>query len=152
MLITKAKPNPSGKDRIGNLAPDAQIAGEWLDIQNNSHQSVSLSNIEIQHVAYSLLYPNGIWENVFSIDWIIPAGATLRIHSGGKTPLTQLSVVDRTGADYHAFTGKNYVWNNNRSDTPRIYDVVRRMTVDQATYAANPPEGKILHRVGTSLL
>lgn len=152
IFITQAKPNPLGKDRFGHLTPTVQLKGEWVDIRNYTFQGISLSNIELQHIAYTSSYPNGIWTEVFSIDWVLPAGNTLRIHSGGKIAIEQMAQVDRHGADYHAFTGKNYVWNNDKPDTPRLVDIRKQIVVDQATYTANPTEGKILVRKGDYLL
>lgn len=152
ITISQIKPNPIGKDRFGHLTPSNQLSGEWVDIRNDNSQGVSLSNLELHHIAYSTGYPNGVWDQVFSIDWVLPAWCTLRIHSGGRMHVEQLAPVDRNEADYHAFTGKNYVWNNDRADTPRLYDRVWRTTVDQATYSTIPPEGKILIRRGNYLL
>jgi len=152
MLITQAKPNPLGKDRFGNVASANQLAGEWLDIRNDTALGISLSNLELHHIAYSAGYPNGVWEKVFSIDWTLPAWNILRIHSGGRLPIEQMVLIDQNGADYHAFTGINYVWNNDRSDTPRLYDRVRQVAVDQVIYNAYPEEGRILIRRGDYLV
>lgn len=152
LTIIQTKPNPLGKDRFGHLALSSQLAGEWVDIRNDTEQGISLSNIQLHHIAYTATYPNGIWEEVFSIDWILPALNTLRIHSGGKIAVEQLAPIDQNGADYHTFTGKNYIWNNDKSDTPRLFDIRRQVVVDQATYSANPLEGKILRRNGSYLI
>lgn len=152
LIITQAKPNPLGKDRFGHLTPAVQLAGEWVDFKNSGDESYPLGNIKLQHVAYSPRYPNGVWEEVINFSGSLPVGETVRVHSGNGVPLNSLPPIDVRGADYHIFTGKNYVWNNDRSDTPRLKDVLSRTTVDEATYSANPPEGRILVRRGDYLL
>jgi hypothetical protein len=152
LLISQAKPNPVGKDRLGSLAPPLQLAGEWVDIQNNTTTGIDLSNIELYHVAYTASHPEGEWEKVFNMSWVLPGGDNLRIHSGGRIPVNSMRYEDQSGADWHAFTGKNYVWNNSRSDTPLLFNTVTRTTIDKATYSANPLEGRVLQRIGDSLI
>lgn len=150
--ISKAKPNPSGKDRIGRtLTPPAQLAGEWVDIKNTGTTAVSFANLELYHIAYTGL-ASSEWELVMGFTGELPAGQTVRIHSGDKIPLAQMHPVDIAGADHHVFTGKNYVWNNDRIDKPSVWNKVTKAWVDQTVYSANPGEGRILTRVGTSLV
>lgn len=152
ILITQAKPNPAGKDRYNVDIPNSQLAGEWVDIKNTGDEDVSLKNLELQHVAYKIGYPNGVWEKVRELsDISLPVGTVVRIHTGGLTPLMNLQQVDRIGADYHVFTGKGYVWNNDRSDSPRVKNVVSGAEIDKATYTS-APEGKILKRSGNYLV
>lgn len=150
LRITQAKPNPSGKDRLGNVVPSSQLAGEWVDFKNTGDEPYSLDDVTLQHIAYRAGYPNGVWEEVTGFSGSLPAGETVRVHSGSKLPLTSLPTIDAHGADHHIFTGKNYVWNNSKSDTPRLRHI--GTTVDKATYQANPPEGKVLKRNGDYLL
>lgn len=152
LLIYQAKPNPSGKDRSGYLTPTAQLAGEWIDIQNATISGVDLSVVELYHRAYTTAHPEGEWEKVFNMAWVLPAGDTLRIHSGGKIPLEDMHHQDQFGAEWHAFTGKNYIWNNSRPDTPLLFNRISKLTVDKATYYSNPQEGKILRRRGDLLV
>lgn len=153
--ITQAKPNPTGKDRLGSLVPSSQLAGEWVDFKNTGNEDYSLVNIKLYHIAYTTFYPkNGVWEEVMGFKGTLEVSKTVRVHSGGIIPLETLTLVDRTGADYHLFTGDGYIWNNDRSDSPRlalkqngqIYEV------DKATYAAYPSEGKILKRRDSQLV
>lgn len=154
LTITQAKPNPAGKDRMGNTVPSTQLAGEWVDFQNTGYNSISLTNIELQHIAYTAMSPRGVWSKVMSFKGSLPSRKVARIHSGGKVPLSLLSQIDVMGADYHLFTGKSYVWNNAQNDCPRL--VLRGGTtvseIDKATYAANSAEGKILTRQGEFLI
>jgi hypothetical protein len=151
LTITKAKPNPSGKDRIGRtLTPPAQLAGEWVDIKNTGTTAISFANLALYHIAYTGFTSQ--WELVTDFTGELPAGQTVRIHSGHQIALTQMHPVDVAGADYHVFSDKDYVWNNDRIDKPSILNKATNTWLDQAEYSANPGEGRILTRVGTSLV
>lgn len=152
LLITQAKPNPIGKDRMRGFTPQTQLVGEWVDFRNSGGEPFSLDNIQLDHVAYTSSYPNGVWEKVMGFSGILPAGEVVRVHSGGQVPLTSIPPIDLQGADYHLFTGENFIWNNNRSDTPRLRNIAINTVIDQASYSANVLEGKILRRNGDSLL
>jgi len=151
--ITQAKPNPAGKDRLGSVVPSSQLAGEWVDFKNTGDEDYPLDNIKLHHIAYTSQYPNGVWEEVMGFTGTLDAGKVVRVHSGGKISLDILSPEDFVGADYHLFTGNNYVWNNNRSDTPRLVLKENGQTfeLDKASYSAYPTEGRILKRVGNQL-
>lgn len=154
LTITQAKPNPAGKDRLGNLVPSSQLAGEWVDFKNTGDESYPLNNIELQHIAYTPSYPNGVWDRVMGFSGNLGVGQVVRVHSGGEIPLDSLSPEDFIGANYHLFTGKNYVWNNDKSDAPRLvlWQNGHITEIDKAAYSAYPPEGRILKRVGGALL
>jgi hypothetical protein len=154
LTITQAKPNPTGKDRLGSFIPPSQLAGEWVDFKNTGEEDYSLVNIKLYHIAYTISYPNGAWEEVMSFKGVLGAGEVVRVHSGGKVPLTELLPIDKAGADYHLFTGNNYIWNNKRSDSPRLALKQNGQVyeIDKASYSAYPQEGKILKRVGNNLL
>lgn len=145
MLKTiKAKPNPSGKDRLRSIAPQQQLAGEWIDVQNDTSVSISLNNLRVYHLAYKSSIPE--WEEVITLSGVLPARKIVRIHSGGKIPLFQLLNIDRIGADYHVFTGRNYVWNNIQIDKPSIFNLNSKRWEDQTWYDKYPPEGIVLKR------
>lgn len=157
LTIIQAKPNPLGKDKFGSMVPSAQLAGEWVDFRNSGDEPYSLAGIELQHVAYTTAYPNGVWEKVyiFGQSDVLGAGKSVRVHSGGKIDLSMLALVDRQGADYHVFSGKGYVWNNDRGDSPRLVrktGVYQPVEVDKATYRAYPQEGKVLIRLEAMLI
>jgi len=154
LLITQAKPNPSGKDRFGNVVPSSQLAGEWVDFKNTGNEGYPLENIKLHHIAYTTQYPNGVWEQVMGFTGTLGVGEIVRVHSGGKIPLENLFSIDMSGANYHLFTGERYIWNNDRSDCPRLVLKQNGQTyeIDKATYLAYPQEGRILLRHGTQLL
>ena len=111
LLIIQAKPNPSGKDRLGYVVPSSQLAGEWVDFKNTGDESYLLDNIKLHHVAYTTQYPNGVWEEVMSFNGILGIGKVVRVHSGGVIPLENLYQIDRVSADFPLFT-RGYYLNN----------------------------------------
>lgn len=156
--IIRAKPNPLGRDRLGRTVPSSQLAGEWIDIKNVGTEVYGFKSIVLEHVAYPPGFPYGQWERVIDLT---PAGSlavnqTLRVHSGGRIDLSLLHQVDIQGAELHIFTGKSYVWNNDRSDTARLmfYPASPNLPfcVDQAGYTLAPREGAILQRRGNLLV
>ena len=155
LKITQAKPNPSGKDRYqhSNNIPISQLVAEWVDFQNVGTEAYPLEGIKLQHIAYNFQSPNGYWDDVMSFSGTLLVGEIVRIHSGGE--IDNLTSIDRNGANHHLFTGRNmYSWNNDRQDSPRIILVQNGniLEIDRADYSANPPEGKILKRIGDKLV
>ena len=155
LRIIKAKPNPVGKDRTPKLlTTQSRLGAEWIDIKNIGSAGFSLKNIQIYHVAY--INGKAEWKLLkdFNSALLIPAlpsGIVMRIHSGNG-PLSVLSPEDVQGASRHYFTGKNYVWNNDKTDKPMIYDKVKKIRLDETFY--NPPvlDGKVLVRVNNQLI
>lgn len=152
LTVSQAKPNPAGKDRYPINIPNYQLAGEWIDFKNSGIINMSLDNIKLYHIAYTREKPEGEWEEVMEFQGTLKVGEVIRIHSGGETPLTSLRPIDVTGADYHLFTGKNYIWNNDKSDTVGLWNTTQKVWVDKAKYNTNPAEGKILKRLGEMLV
>jgi hypothetical protein len=150
LKTVRLKPNPSGKDRnrFGG-ASAAQLGGEWADIQNVGSQAVDLTGVSLHHIAY---HPNGTsrWEQVMAFNGALSPGKIMRIHAG-RGPESALRQEDLMGADHHLFSHGNYVWNNDKSDCAGIFERESSL-VDKACYAANPPEGAVLQRVGDSLV
>lgn len=150
LLIIKAKPNPLGKDRIGNFSPQTQLAGEWVDVQNNGINPVNITDVQLYHWAYK--QPEAGWELIMKFSGYLPAGEIMRIHSSGKIPIEQLAIIDQQGADYHLFSGSGYVWNNDKEDRPTLWNPKTKEYVDRTSYNVYPIEGKILQRVNDKLL
>lgn len=152
LLITQAKPNPAGKDRTPTaFTPRAQLAGEWVDFKNITTNPVSLDSVELYHYAY-LSGGGNEWQLVTGFTGSLPSGQIVRVHSGEPIPLSEMRLEDRTGADYHIFSYKNYVWNNSQKDYPRLWHKTSQQWIDQTVYETYPTEGKILKRVGDNLI
>lgn len=150
LQIARIKPNPSGKDRLGGWASASQLAAEWVDVTNTSAGAVTLNGIGLYHRAFS--GGSSRWEHLVDLSGVLPAGKTLRVHSG-RGGIAVVHVDDLMGADYHQFIGEDrYVWNNREGDTPLLWNDARKAEVDHASYDPNPPEGAILIRVGDRLV
>lgn len=150
LRIIRAKPNPSGKD-YQKITSAIQLAGEWVDIQNIDDRSISLDGVVLFHLAYTA---NGKseWESAMEFSGVIHSGEVIRVHSGKSLPVSQMTYQDRFGANYHFFTDKNYIWNNDKPDKPSLWYKPKRQWIDQAEYNACPMEGKILKRVQEKLI
>jgi hypothetical protein len=152
LQITKAKPNPAGKDRMRNLSPAIQLAGEWVDIKNNGTTGIKLDNVELYHWAYGVGGVGGEWKKVIGFTGVLGVSEVVRVHSGGPLPLTQMRDEDRIGANHHVFSGKNYVWNNNQCDFPSLWYTPSNQWLDQTEYDPFPGEGRILNRINKKLI
>jgi len=150
LRIIKAKPNPSGKDRIGGIAPPKQLAGEWVDFRNAGDELHSLEGISLYHVAYQPGCRDGKPEKVMGFKGSLKPGEIVRVHSGGEIGLGEMHPEDAQGAHYHLFTGGNYVWNNSCGDSAGLWNGL--IWIDNASYEPYPSEGRILVREGDKLV
>lgn len=152
LLITKAKPNPAGKDRIGRtLTPQTQLAAEWVDFQNISGTSIRLDGTALYHVAY-ISGTKWEWRLVTNLYGVLKVGEIVRVHSGTPIHLWQMRQEDQIGAHYHIFSNQNYIWNNDKPDFPSLWYTPTKQWIDQTSYDAFPIEGKILQRVNAKLI
>lgn len=152
LQITRIKPNPAGKDRSQTGGTSAsQLAGEWVDFKNIGLTAVNLTGVDLYHLAYAPGATHGQWDKVTGFSGALPAGHTVRVHSGSG-PDNVIRPEDRAGAEYHVFTGRNYVWNNSQGDSPTLFDIGQKQNIDQASYDPYPPEGQILIRSGNKLV
>jgi hypothetical protein len=152
-MVSKAKPNPRGKDKSRQgEAPAAQLAAEWVDIKNVSNSGVELKGLGLYHKAYAR---DGTWkwDLVRAMPtFTLPAGETLRVHSGSG-PLAIVREEDKVGCHWHVFTGRDeYVWNNDYGDTALLWYIPEKKTIDSASYDPYPPDGAVLVRVGDKLV
>jgi hypothetical protein len=155
LSVYRIKPNPTGKDRnrSGSISA-AQLGGEWVDLRNNGSYPLNTSGVSLYHLAYPASSGKAEYRLVVNLpDCTLKSGEVLRVHAGQRRDLSVLNAEDRTGADWHSFTGEDeYVWNNREGDTPAIYEHATRETIDSASYEAYPPEGAVLHRQGAKLV
>lgn len=153
LTIIRIKPNPAGKDRPPHGGPSvAQLAAEWVDFRNDARADVSLDGVTLWHLTYA---PgrDPQWEKVTGFSGTLPAGKIVRVHSGIKRDLSVIRQEDLDDADYHVFTGDDaYIWNNKQGDTPLLFKAAEKLTIDQASYDPNPPEGVVLVRQGEKLV
>ena len=150
LQTVRLKPNPAGKDRTRwGGASAAQLGGEWADIENRGSHGADLQGVGLFHVAYKA-DGSSQWELVMSFKGVLQPGQVMRIHAGAG-PESALRAEDKAGAHIHLFTGGNYVWNNDKGDCAGLF-LNSATQLDKACYAANPPEGVVLNRVGDSLI
>lgn len=150
LRVIRAKPNPIGKDRSGGTTPKKQLAAEWIDIKNTGDEPFRVDSISLQHIAYQPYCRDGKWEGVSTFSGVLQPGKVMRIHSGEQIQTSEMYPEDAAGADYHIFTGRNYVWNNDCGDTAGLGD--GKVWIDAASYDPYPMEGKILSRQGDKLI
>src|SRR5947208_7764207 len=112
LQIIKAKPNPTGKDRYRSFIPPRQLAAEWVDFKNDGNERYPLGGISLHHIAFQPSCRDGKWREVMTFKGELESGKIVRIHSGNQIPLSDMNVEDTLGADFHLFTGLNYIWNN----------------------------------------
>ncbi len=146
LKISKAKPNPLGKDWYEVDIPAAQLAAEWVEFKNEGNESFNLSNIGLYHKTRS-----GEFKLVYLFNRVLGVGLTIRVHSGGG-PESVLRPIDKEGAEINVFTGNTYVWNNDIGDEPGLWNRSNSVWVDSTYYDPYPPEGAILFRLGGKLV
>jgi hypothetical protein len=155
--ISRAKPNPAGKDKAGNQPLGSQLLGEWVDLKNVGDAAVALSALHLAHTEFGV---QCVPKPQPSIYWDGPAGTTLRpgeivrVHTGKSRDSSLMKAEDNSGVHYHSYAERgSFVLNNVCGDNLSVWwqhgDKWHRN--DQARYAPNPPEGKVLQRVGENL-
>ena len=152
LQTVRLKPNPSGKDRTSHGGATAtQLGAEWADIENVCSQPIELTGVSLHHVAYSADGRTSRWEQVMGFKGTLQPGKVIRVHAG-HGPESVLRDEDKAGADFHLFTGGNYVWNNDRGDCAGLFVQGQSNPFDKACYQQKPPEGTVLKRVGDGLV
>jgi len=155
LIIISAKPNPLGKDRTTTGPIARQLLGEWVDIRNGSSTAISLADKGLAHVTYDQHgRPNPQPVIYWSGDPLVSLqpGQTVRIHTGKRADAWQTDAVDAAGASFHSYAEEsNFVLNNSYGDTVSLWkkDASGKWpapSIDYASYAANPPEGRVLQR------
>ncbi|MBI5692975.1 MAG: hypothetical protein HZC55_23100 [Verrucomicrobia bacterium] len=155
LIIVSAKPNPLGKDRTTTGPIARQLLGEWVDIRNGSPAAISLADKGLAHVTYDqhgrpATQPVIYWSGDPLVS--LQPGQTVRIHTGKRADAWQTDPVDAAGASFHSYAEEpNFVLNNVYGDTISLWkkDAAGKWTaplIDSASYAANPPEGRVLQR------
>lgn len=146
----RLKPNPPGKDRTRSGTSQTQLGAEWVDLQNVSSSSIKLDGVELYHIAYA---PDGSgrWDKIMGFQGVLQANQIIRVHSGSG-PESALRQEDLAGAQIHLFSGRNYVWNNDRGDCSALWQSGESAPFDKACYDPNPPEGVVLVRLNDKLV
>ncbi len=150
LWISTAKPNPAGKDRYGHFTPAAQLAAEWLDFKNIGDEPFLLNGISLHHIAFQPRCMDGKWDKAMNFTGLLQPSKVVRVHSGSEITLSEMHLEDVVGADFHLFTGRGYIWNNDCGDAAGLWDGT--VWIDKASYEPYPPDGIVLHREGAKLV
>jgi hypothetical protein len=148
LYITRATPNPAGKDRTpAHQVTNDKLNGEWLQFQNIAQKNLDITDVRLDHNTYNYYGQKTGEETVVTLKGVLSAGKSIRVHTGSRTEGWW------EGDVYHFYAGKgNFVWNNKPGDTAYIRTGSNAM-VDWASYDPNPGEGEVLDRVqGTNKL
>ncbi len=160
LTVTRAKPNPAGRDRANGRPIVSQLLGEWVDLTNTASTAINLGGAGLTHRTYDAqgrLEPNSTiyWQGSAAI--VLQPGQVLRVHTGRESDRGVMNYEDSVGAHYHAFAeSNNFVLNNAQGDEPSIWakDSNGRWSIriDGAWYSPHPPEGAVLRRSGDNLV
>lgn len=160
LVIIRSKPNPSGKDVSGHHPLSTQLLGEWVDVRNDGPSAVTLAGVYLANECFSgaceRTKTQTYWDGS-SVRYFAP-GQVLRVHTGRSADQIYMHASDRLGADIHAFAeSSSFILNNRCGDKIALW--MKRpdgswhpLPIDSATYDPNPPDGKVLQRMGGRLL
>lgn len=139
LYITKAQPNPWGRDR--GLA--TQLNEEWVEFR--AEQNRSLSGDMLLHNTYDSYCRLVNSEVLYTFGAVsLSAGHLVRVHTGSGTS-------GWYGGIYHVYMGYGwYKWNNACGDVVTL--AYNGAVIDSAAYRANPPEGELVRQAGSNLL
>jgi hypothetical protein len=147
LLITRAVPNPAGKDRLPPYGPtNEQLNKEWMEFRNASARNLRLDEVVLMHFSFDRYCSQTGVDDVMNFKGLLQPEHSVRVHTGdGETW--------QEGTIWHLYARRsNYLWNNACGDTATL-----RLTnggrIDWASYDPHPPEGVVLNRVpGTNQL
>lgn len=141
LKITKAVPNPVGKDKVAYFAPNHQLVNEFFQIENVGIFAVDVGNTVFSHLTWDGWQITGEEKlGWFARGLILQPGEALRVHSG-------YGVDSRENGIVHVYRNAgNYVLNNHQGDRITLRDSSGKV-LDSAWYAPYPAEGEVLLRV-----
>jgi Lamin Tail Domain len=146
LTITRALPNPPGKDRTpSHQVTNQQLNNEWVEFANTSGGRRNLDGLALDHYTFNHACIKTGEDRATSFTGWLEYGQSMRVHTGTGTSVVEGSVI-------HVFLNRsNFIWNNRCGDTIVLRD--GNNLVDWASYAGGPAEGAILQRVhGTNVL
>jgi hypothetical protein len=140
LYVTKAHPNPIGKDRLSYQAPsNEKLNEEWVEFTNTSNQAVDLQGTAVQHRTFNQRCDKTGYDELMSFKGQLQPVNSVRVHTGSGTPWQE-------GAVWHFYAGRrNFAWNNDCGD--QVVLTRASTTLDWAEYDPNPSEGVVLKRL-----
>jgi hypothetical protein len=141
LLITRALPNPAGKDRTpAHLVTNDQLNGEWIEFANMADHDLVIDGVRISDYTFNNYCHTTGERQLTTFTGSMPCGSSIRLHTGYGEPWNE-------GVIRHLYLNHdNFVWNNRCGDTATLR-VQSPGEIDHATYDPHPPEGAILKRV-----
>lgn len=156
--IYRAKPNPTGKDKVKNHPIPSQLLAEWVDLSNVGDTGVKFSTLNLAHSEFApgcQIKPNPTLYWKGDSDLVLMPNQIVRVHTGYYSQSHLMHPDDKSGVHYHAFAERgNFVLNNDCGDVISVWwkSANEWHRDDYAGYASNPPEGQILYRNGDKLV
>jgi len=147
LLVTRALPDPAGKDRHGAYPPNNdQLNQEWVEIANGGAAPVSVNGVALFHYTFNAHCRRTGEDDLISLQGTLQPRHSVRFHTGCGTPWDE-------GTIRHLYVGReNYAWNNRCGDTAVLRNGLGEL-LDWAAYDPAPPQGVVLNRVpGTNRL
>ena len=147
LLITRALPNPAGKDRNpAHRASNDQLNAEWIEFRNDTDKTITIDGVTIGHQTFNDFCQRMREDELTTFRGSMASRSSIRLHTGVGEPADE-------GIIRHLYLNRsNYVWNNRCGDTA-VLRVASGGLIDQASYEPKPPEGAVLNRVpGTNRL
>jgi Lamin Tail Domain len=148
LTVTRALPNPPGKDHAaGRMPTNDKLNEEWVEFRNGTDRRLLLDGCSILHYTFNASCVKQDEDRLMTLGGTLGPGAVARVHSGTGTDYVE------GGNVLHLYAGRtNYVWNNHCGDT-----IVLRAKdgnlIDWASYKGGVGNGVILKRVpGTNTL
>jgi hypothetical protein len=141
LTITRALPNPAGKDRTpAHLVTNQQLNGEWMEFGNTSERVLQLEDVTLSDYTFDHGCQKTGEAVVMAFTGGLRPGYSVRVHTGTGTPADE-------GTIRHLYAGRgDFVWNNRCGDTGVLRNN-RGEVVDYAAYDPNPPDGCVLNRL-----
>lgn len=145
LYVTRAVPNPVGKDRSSRGATNDQLNGEWVEFLNTTQGTLSLEGVSLVHQTFNQYCQRSGSDVVTTFSNSLGSGKSVRVHTGSGTGVWEGNV-------FHLFLGRgNYIWNNACGDSVILQN--QNGLIDWAAYDRNPTEGRVLARIaGTNKL
>lgn len=138
--VTKAHPNPQGKDKPAYQAPsNDKLNQEWVEFKNISNAAVKLDGVTLHHLTFDGSCNKTGEDQLMSFQGELQSGYSIRAHTGSGTTYLE-------GTIYHLYAGRsNYAWNNACGDRATVK--IAGKINDWAYYDPNPSEDVVLLRV-----
>lgn len=141
LLVTRALPNPAGKDRQYPHPPtNDQLNGEWVEFANASERTLSLEGVAMSHYTFDRRCSRTGEDQLTTFTGMLNSRRSIRLHTGRGQGWDE-------GTIRHLYAGRsNYVWNNVCGDTAVLRNASNE-AIDWAAYEPEPPEGVVLNRL-----